>query len=109
MHGELQNVQVEVGEYQLSGNDENEELRSVQEIIIHPDYNETNKANDIALLRIFPLFVLDNVHSVAVCMPEMDKNFTGYIATATGLYLMCCRSISINIQYYQCIISRLGK
>ena len=90
MHRDLHNVQVEVGEYQLSGNDENEELRSVQEIIIHPDYNETNKANDIALLRIFPLFVLDNVHSVAVCMPEMDKNFTGYIATATGSYLMLC-------------------
>ena len=51
---------------------------------MHPDFNETNKANDVALMRVSPPFNLDGIYVAPVCMPEMDKNFTAYTATATG-------------------------
>ena len=52
---------------------------------MHPEYNETNKANDIALLRVSLPLDLDGIYVAPVCMPEMDKNFTDYLATATGM------------------------
>ena len=51
---------------------------------MHPEFNETNKANDVALMRVSPPFNLDGIYVAPVCMPEMDKNFTAYTATATG-------------------------
>ena len=61
--------QVEVGEYKLTVNDPGEQFRPVAEIVIHPEYNETNGANDLALVRVVPKLSLDGQYVAAVCLP----------------------------------------
>ena len=50
---------MEVGEYKLSDNEPGEQFRPVAEVKIHPEYNVSNGANDIALIRVVPKIHLD--------------------------------------------------
>ena len=77
-------IEVEVGEWQLTVNDPGEQFRPVAEIVLHPDYNETSGANDIALVRVVPRLNLDGLYVGAVCLPEPWSNYSDYTATATG-------------------------
>ena len=77
-------IEVEVGEWILSDSDGYEQLAAVAEIIVHPDYNETNNAHDIALLRLSSFLNLDYKHVAPVCMAEIYKNYTSYEGVVTG-------------------------
>ena len=77
-------IEVEVGRWQLTVNDPGEQFRPVAELVLHPEYNQTSGANDIALLRVVPRLSLDGQYVGAVCLPELWDNFTDSAATATG-------------------------
>ena len=51
-------------------------------IMIHPDYNNRTKTNDIALLKLAEEVDL-SVHTPA-CLPASGRDFTGSIATVCG-------------------------
>ena len=78
------NIEVEVGEYRLTVNDPGEQFRPVAEMVLHPEYNQTSGANDIALLRVVPKLSLDGLYVAAVCLPEPWDNFTAQAGTVTG-------------------------
>ena len=81
---QMEVLEVEVGEFILSGSEGSEQLREVEEIVVHPNYNESNNANDIALLRLSSNLNLDYKFVAPVCMAEIYKNYSSYEAVATG-------------------------
>jgi len=57
--------------------------RSVENVDIHPEFNERNLANDWALLYTTEPFELQE-HIDTVCLPEPEEQFVGQNCFATG-------------------------
>ena len=80
-------ISVRLGEYRRSVNDGTEQIRSVAQVIVHPNYNPANNDNDIALLKLTSPGVLNS--AVALISPATSPQVDALVeagdpSTVTG-------------------------
>ncbi len=77
-------IQVRLGEYNRAGNDSTEQNRTVQSVLIHPNYDSTRHDSDLALLKLSTPATLGNgVHFIYPITESVALTATAPSTTAT--------------------------
>lgn len=72
---ELDWWQVYAGEWNISTHDPHEKYYHIHRVILHPNYNYTTLANDIALIITYHPIIF-NQHTLPACLPDSSHMYT---------------------------------
>lgn len=79
-------LQVVGGDYDLSVVEESEQFRYIANYHIHPDYNQVNMSNDLALIELDESFSINGTYIEPITLPATPGSYENGVLFDVKLY-----------------------